>query len=103
MASPTSVTLMTNTDVGVPNGAARQVSAQGFRLLLSVALPFLGPWRPPLGPPLADGTGEERMACGKVSWARRSATLHWPALSCVPSKWREAGQGRPARAPGGQF
>ena len=89
--------------MSVPDGATPQVSGQGSRLLLSVALPFLGPQRLPLGPQLPEGKREKRIVCGKVSWVRCS--VHAPLArtqSCVLINQREAGQWRPACAPGGQ-
>lgn len=86
--------------MGIPNRAGAGVSREGSRLLLSVALPFLDPQRPPLGPQLAEGAGEKRIVCGRVSQAGCSS--HAPLAgtwSCVPSNWREPGQWRPVLTP----
>lgn len=96
------MTLTVNTNLGLPNGAAPQVSVQGSGLLQPVALPFLCPQRPPVGPLLAEGKGQKRIVCGRVSRARCSA--HTPLAKTqtgVLSNWREAGQWRPAHDLGG--
>ena len=68
-----------NTQVGVPDEATPQVSSQGSRLLLSVALPHLGPQRLPLGPQLPEWKREKGTVWGKVSWVRCPA--HIPLTS----------------------
>lgn len=77
------------------------MSDEESSLLLSVALPFPGPQRPPLGPELAQGMGEKRILCERVSWA--GGHTHAPlgrTWSCVPSNSREAGQWRLVSIPG---
>lgn len=76
------------------------MSSEGSRLILFLALPFLDTQRLPLGPQLAEGTGEKRIMW-EVSRAGRCA--HAPLAgtwSCVPSYWRETGQWRLVLTPG---
>ena len=70
------MTFIINTQVGVPDEAMPQVSGQGSRFLLSMALHCLGPQRLPLCPQLPEWKREKGIVWGKVSWA--SCPAHTP-------------------------
>lgn len=69
------MTFVINTTVGISNGAAPQVSGQGPRPLLSVALSFLGSQR---------GKDRRGLCMGGFHGPDALPTLHWSEFSLVP-------------------